>query len=77
MIFAISARCARDRAARRLVVEKLRARHARLDVFGLRPKQLGAGDERAVRIDAVEHRAGKPSPRSMPNVEPNANSRSA
>ena len=43
--------------ARRRVVQPFGARDAGLEVFGLRPEQLAAGNERALRVDAVEHRA--------------------
>ena len=46
-----------DRVARRLVIEPFGARDAGLDVLGLRPQQLRACDERALRIDAVEYGA--------------------
>ena len=48
-----------DCAALRGVAEPLGTRHAGLDVFGLRPQQLGARDQMAGRIDAVENRAGQ------------------
>ena len=47
----------RDRGARRAVIQPFGASDARLDVLGLRPQQFRACDERALRIDAVKHRA--------------------